>query len=232
MNKRISTQPLCFVSVVGPAGSGKTRLIGRMIGNQEKIFSPSFDKIIYFYKHYQQHDTITKDCELEHVDIEFVHGLEWNYLQKAEAQKKRILLVLDDLLDEAAGSKELLALVFAGRHRNVHLMVLRHNLFQQTKIPKTIDLNVTQLILFNSPRDSEQIGILGRQLRERHTTIEAFKRATQKSYGHLMIDLDVRNCRTLRFSSNCSGDEPSIFYCSTDQLYSNLDIEFTKLLYS
>ena len=59
-----------------------------MIGNQEKIFSPSFDKIIYFYKHYQQHyDTITKDCELKHVDIEFVHGLEWNYLQKAEAQK-------------------------------------------------------------------------------------------------------------------------------------------------
>ena len=171
MNKRISTQPHCFVSVVGPAGSGKTRLIGRMIGNQEKIFPPGFDKIIYFYKHYQQHyDTISKDCEFKHVDVEFVHGLEWNYLQKAGAQK-RILLVLDDLLDEAARSKEFLAVVVAGRHRNVHFMVLRHNLFQQTKNLKTIDLNVTQLILFNSLRDSEQIGILGRQLGERHTTI-------------------------------------------------------------
>ena len=28
------------------------------------------------------------DCELKHVDIEFVHGLEWNCQQKAEAQKK------------------------------------------------------------------------------------------------------------------------------------------------
>ena len=140
--------------------------------------------------------------------------------------------MLDDLFDEAAQSKEFLALVVAGRHRNVHLMVLRHNLFQQTKNSKTIDLNVTQLILFNSPRDSEQIGILGRQLGERYTTIEAYKRATQKSYGHLMIDLDVRNSKTLRYSSNCSGDEPSIFYCSTDQFYLNLDNEFTKLLYS
>jgi len=199
---------------VGPAGSGKTRLIGRMIVNQEKIFSPSFDKIIYFYKHYQQYyGTILTDCQSKHVDIEFIQGLEWNFLQKAEAQKKRILLVLDDLLDEAAQSKDFLALVVAGRHRNVHLMVLRHNLFQRTKNSKTIDLNVTQIILFKSPRDSEQIGVLGRQLGERHATMEAYKRATQKPFGHLMIDLDVRSSKSLRYSSNCSVDVPSIFYC-------------------
>ena len=79
----------------------------------------------------------------------------------------------DDLFDEAAQSKEFLALVVAGRHRNFDLMVLRHNLFQQTKDSK-IDLNGTHVILFNSPRDSEQIGILGRQLGERYTTIEAY----------------------------------------------------------
>ena len=78
------------------------------------------------------------DCEFNHVDIEFVHGLEGNYLQKAEAQRKRILLVLDDLFDEAAQSKEFLALIVAGRLRNVHLIVLQHNLFQQTKIRKQL----------------------------------------------------------------------------------------------
>ena len=83
------------------------------------------------------------DCQSKHVDIEFIKGLEWNFLQKAEAQKKRILLVLDDLFDEAAQRKDFLALVVAGRHRNVHLMVLRHNLFQRTKNSETIDLNVT-----------------------------------------------------------------------------------------
>ena len=229
MIKRISTQPHCFISVVGPAGSGKTRLIGRMIVNQ-KIFSPSFDKIIYFYKHYQQYyGTILMDCQSKHVDNDFIQGLEWNFLQRAEAQKKRILLVLDDLFDEAAQSKDFLALVVAGRHRNVHLMVLRHNLFQRTRNSKTIDLNVTQIVLFNSPRDSQQIGVLGRQLGERHATIEAHERATQKPFGHLMYDLDVRS-KSLRYSSNCSGDVPSIFYCSIDQLCLHLDNEFTKLL--
>ena len=228
MIKRISTQPHCFISVVSPAGSGKTRLIGRMIVNQEKIFSPSLDKIIYFYKHYQQYyGTILMDCQSKHV-IEFIQGLEWKFLQKAEAQK-RILLVLDDLFDEAAQSKDFLALVVAGRHCNVHLMVLRHNLFQRTKNSKTIDLNVTQIVLFKSPRDSEQIGVLGRQLGERHATMEAYKRATQKPFGHLMIDLDVRSSKSLRYSLNCSGDVPSIFYCSTDQLCLHLDNEFTKL---
>ena len=230
MIKRISTQPHCFISVVGPAGSGKTRLIGHMIVNQEKIFSPSFDKIIYVYKHYQQYyGTILMDCQSKYVVIEFIQGLEWNFLQKTEAQKKRILLVLDDLFDEAAQSN-FLALVVAGRHCNVHLMVLRHNLFQRTKNSKKIDLNVTQIVLFNNPRDSEQIGVLGRQLGERHATMEAYKRTTQKLFGHLMIDLDVRSSKSLRYSSNCSGDVPSIFYCSTDQLCLHLDNEFTKLL--
>ena len=138
------------------------------------------------------------DCQSKHVDIEFIQGLEWNFLQKAQAQKKRILLVLDDLFDEAAQSKDFLALVVAGRHRNVHLMVLRHNLFQRTKNSKTNDLNVTQIVLFNSPRDSEQIGVLGRQLGERNATTEAYKRAPQKPFGHLMIDLDVRSSKSLR----------------------------------
>ena len=43
MIKRISTQPHCFISVVDPAGSGKTKLIGRMIANQEKILRHHID---------------------------------------------------------------------------------------------------------------------------------------------------------------------------------------------
>ena len=46
MNKQKRTQPPCLVAVVGPAGSGKTRLIGRTIVNQAKLTSPSFDKNI------------------------------------------------------------------------------------------------------------------------------------------------------------------------------------------
>ena len=104
------------------------------MSTRQKQFSPSFHKFICFYNHYQeQYGTILKNCESTYVDIEFFKGLEWKSLEKAEAQKKLILLVLDDLFKEAAKSREILALVKAGRHRNIHLVVLRHNLFQQTK---------------------------------------------------------------------------------------------------
>ena len=233
MNKRISTNPHCFISVVGPAGCGKTRLIARMISNQEKIFRPSFDRIIYFHKHNQEsYEKLRFECSTKAVDLDLVQGLEWNAVERSEALKQRTLVVIDDLYDEAAQSKEFLDLVIAGRHKNVHLMVLRHNLFQQCKSSKTIDLNVTQMILFNSPRDLEQIGILGRQLGERSTLMKAYKRATQEPFGHLMIDLDARSSRNLRYCSHCSADEPTHFYCATDQLFISVNDEFTKLLYS
>ena len=72
--------------------------------------------------------------------------IEKDYLQQTEVQKKQILLMLDYLV-EVAQSQEFLALVAAGRHRTVHLIVLRFNFFLPTKISTTINLDVTQLIL-------------------------------------------------------------------------------------
>ena len=232
MIKRIGTQPHCFISVVGPAGSGRTRLIGRMIVNQEKIFAPGFDKIIYFYKQYHQYyGTILVDCQSKHVDIDINQGLEWNWLQEAGARKRRILLVLDDMFDEAAPSKFLGTSScwstsqgpFDGFAPSLNSTDQK---FKDNQFEPHTDT------FFNNPRDSEQICVLGHQLGERHATIEAYNRATQKPFGHLMIDLDVRSSKPLRYSSNCSGDVPSIFYSSMDQLCLHLDNEFTKLLYN
>ena len=51
MNKIISTKERIFISLVGPSGSGKSHLIHDwlIIGT----FQPDFDKIYYFYQHYQ-----------------------------------------------------------------------------------------------------------------------------------------------------------------------------------
>ena len=51
MNKIISTKERVFISLVGPSGSGKSQLIHDwfVFGT----FQPEFDKIYYFYQHYQ-----------------------------------------------------------------------------------------------------------------------------------------------------------------------------------
>ena len=65
-------------------------------------------------------------------------------------------------------------LATAGRHKNSHVIYVKHSLFQQSKQTRTIDLNTTYLFLFNSPRDIKQIDYLGRQLNNAKVLRHAF----------------------------------------------------------
>ena len=233
MNKRIRTDPHCFVSIVGPCGSGKTQLVSKMLANQNQVFKPSFDKILYLYNHYQQSfDDLLVNCLSAKNTIEFRQGLDWSAFEQCEAQKLRTLLVIDDLYQQASEDDYFLNLVIAGRHRNIHLMTLKHNLFQQSKHSKTIELNVTQMILFKSPRDQEQIGVLGRQMGDRQLLIEAYKRATQEPFGHLLVDFDPHTDPKLKFASNCSGSEPSKIFLASAKMTETITNEPTRTLYS
>ena len=95
------------------------------------------------------------------------------------------------------------------------------HLFSKDGILTTIDLNVTQIILFNSPRYSEQIGLLGLQL----CKCRPDRRIKEPHRSFLILDLDVTNSRLPSYSSNCSGDESSILYCATDQMHPNIENE-------
>ena len=233
MNKKIYTNPHCFISIVGPGGCGKTHLVSQIILNQKNIFKPSFENILYLYKHFQPHyESLLLGCTREKISIEFHQGLQWAAVDKSEAAKWRTLVVIDDLYQDACEDATFLNLVVAGRHRNIHLMTLRHNLYQPAKNSKTIDLNVTQMILFKSPRDVEQIGVLGRQLGDRKLLLEAYKRATHKQFGHLLIDLDPQTDPKLKYCSNCTGSQPTVFYISTNLTKEIVNDESTRLLYT
>ena len=165
-------------------------------------------------------------CVSQKHSIEFHQGLNWSAVEKCEARKLRTLVVIDDLYQQACEDEYFLNLVIAERHRNIHLIALKHNLFQQPKHSKTIELNVTQ-----SARDLEQIGVLGRQMGDRQLLIDAYKKATQAPFGHLMIDFDSHTDAELKFCSNCSGTGPSVFFVSSSNTRENLTNESTRALY-
>ena len=52
MNKIIFTNDRLFMAIVGPGGSGKTRLIYSMLASPT-TFLPAIEKTYYFYKEYQ-----------------------------------------------------------------------------------------------------------------------------------------------------------------------------------
>ena len=223
MNKVISTDPHCFICLVGPSGSGKTALIHKML-TSKTMFHPDFHHVVYFYQHYQPlYTTMQEELASK---ITFIQGIDWSFIEQlpsthvtalGEKKTTRYLLIFDDVCQHAAKKVEFLNLATSGRHRNLHVMLVKHNLYHQSKFSKTIDLNTAQIILFKSPRDQDQIGYLGRQLGNRKFLLATYKDITSNPFGHLLIDLDPRCNELLRYCSSITRE--TIFY--TDLSSSN-----------
>ena len=220
------------MAVVGPSGCGKTQLVAELLVKHRQIFRPNFDCITYIYQHWQP---VYKklESEMNSEEINFLNGLDWKKLE-IMSNFKRHLLVFDDVIDKIANSLEFLNLVVSGRHKNQHVIFLKHNLYQKSPNSKTIDLNLTHLLLLKSPRDIVQIDCLGRQLGDRGLLLSAYRSATEEPYGHLLIDLDPRCDENLRLVSNiCSADNlPPLFHIdSKNNEYITLNESFTKSKY-
>ena len=182
MNKIISTSDRLFLAVSGPSCCGKTELIFKML--LQNTFSPKFQSIFYFYQHEQP-----KFESLERkLNIQFKKFTSFEIISELED----CLLVFDDSCEEIFNDKEFSKLATAGRHKNISVIYVKHNLFQQSKWSRTIDLNTTHIILFKSPRDVQQIGLIGRQLNNTQFLNESYELATKQPFGHLLIDLDPK----------------------------------------
>ena len=140
MNKIISTSDRLFMAVSGPSCCGKTELIFKML--LQNTFSPKFQSIFYFYQHEQP-----KFESLERkLNIQFKKFTSFEVVSELED----CLLVFDDSSEEIFNDKEFSKLATAGRHKNISVIYVKHNLFQQSKWSRTIDLNTTHIILFKS----------------------------------------------------------------------------------
>ena len=173
----------------GPSGFSKTDLIVQML--LRGTFYPSYNKIFYFYLHDQPKSrSLVFQRKLE---IEFKQLSSFEIVNNL----RDCLIVFDDTCKEIFNEKSFVKLATAGRHKNVHVIYIKHNLFQQSKQPRTIDLNTTHLVLFKSPRDIHQIDFLGRQLNNTKILRHIYQLATKEDFGRLLKDLDPKafECR-------------------------------------
>ena len=154
MNKVISISDRLFMAVCGPSCCGKTELIFQML--LRNTFYPKFKSIYYFYQHEQPNFSSIE----RNLNIFLTKFSEFEFISQLE----NCLLVFDDSCEEIFNDKEFSKLATAGRHRNISVIYVKHNLFQQSKWTRTIDLNTTHIILFKSPRDIHQITYICKQL--------------------------------------------------------------------
>ena len=93
---------------------------------------------------------------------------------------------------QASNDKRICGLYTKGLHyHNLSVICLVQNLYYQRKESRTMSLNSQYLVLFNNPRDQQQVMVLARQMYpgQSEKFFNAYKMATSKPYGYLAIDL-------------------------------------------
>ena len=128
--------------------------------------------------------------------------------------KRRTLLVIDDLMDEAGES---VSKIFTkiSHHRNVSVVFLTQNLFHKNKHMRTMSLNTHYMILFKNPRDVTQFAALARQMYSTgwKFAVEAFKDATSSTaHGYLLVDLKPDTEERFRLRTSVFPGEDTYVY--------------------
>ena len=195
------------MAVVGPSGSGKMQLIFNML--LWGTFQPRFSKILFCYKDFQPQFPLMR----KKLSIQFVRFQNFDFIIDLED----CLLIFDDSCEEIYSDKTFVKLATAGRHKNIDTIYVKHNLFQQSRWSRTIDLNTTHIILSKSPRDVQQVYYIGRQLHLAKFLRHSYQLSTKEAFGHFLIDLNPKTSESLRFCSNITGPGPSIFYLPAPQ---------------
>lgn len=186
----------CVVN--GPSGCGKTEWIKKLLYSD--IIQNIPKRIVWCYGRWQNayHD-------LQGM-VEFREGL------NGINEYKDTLLILDDLMMDT--DKHVMDLFVRGRHKNLSVIFVTHNVFYKTPALRTIRLNTNYLVLFKTPCDTSQIIALGRQMfpgQSKHWE-EAYKDATKKIYGYLLIDNRPNTEDIYRLRTQIFPNEEQIVY--------------------
>jgi len=115
-------------------------------------------------------------------------------------------LIIDDLMDELGGRKELDALFTKqSHHRNISVFFVAQNLFH--KGLRQVSLNSHYMFLFYNPRDVSTVQNLGRQLYPHNPNflLHAYEWATSRAFSHLFLDLTQRADRRVRVRAGFDG---------------------------
>lgn len=199
--------------ISGPTHSGKSVLIRRIVEYYPEISNILNNKVRVlwvFGEHLKMFDIPLRNPNIEVRYIDFLPS------NDQLRQEKPDLLIIDDLMTELGGDKEL-ANIFTklSHHNDMSVIFVVQNLFNKGSFMRTISLNAHYIFLMKNVRDQSQIANLGRQIypRESESFLESYDDATEKPFGYLLVDLTQTTPRELRLRSKITPPEfPIVVY--------------------
>lgn len=128
--------------VAGGSGSGKSCFVQRLV--EEKYYENDFNNIIYVYPDYL--DQCPTDFHTD-TNVESLAGLPDK--STLAAIEPNTLIILDDMMMETAKSDDVVKLfTVIARKKNISVILIVQNIFQQGKHFRTIRLNATGIVMF------------------------------------------------------------------------------------
>ena len=198
--------------LAGPTQSGKSFWVNKLIIHKESMFKTCPIRIVYCYGAWQKMFLTMKD-------VRFHKGLPTeDDLDKWSGE--HMLLILDDVMQEACSSKNILSLfTIHCHHKNITVLFLTQNIFPPGKCARTISLNCHYIVLFGTKRDKLQVQTLGSQIfpGQRGYFLAAYQDATEKAYGYLVCDLHPNTSKRFQLRSQIFPEDFTTIYTPSSQ---------------
>ena len=190
--------------LAGPTASGKTFFVQKFLTFLSEIMVPIPEEIFFYYSEWQE------SYRRMPGEVIFKEGLP--DIENLPPGRRR-LIIIDDLMSE---SDERVTRLFTkgNHHRDICVIHIVQNLFNKHKEQRTINLNSHYIVLFKNPRDASQITHLAKQMYPGQTRYmqEAYKSATSKPFGYLLVDLKQDTPEHLRLRTNIFPGEQHIVF--------------------
>ena len=85
-------------------------------------------------------------------NLEFVRGVNFEFINSFKNNGTKYLLIFDDSCEEICNSKAFVDIATGGRRRGLSTIYIEHNPFHQSKLRRDVELQNTHIVLFKSPR--------------------------------------------------------------------------------
>ena len=97
-------------------------------------------------------------------NLEFVQRVNFEFIDSFKNNGTTYLLQFDDSCEEICNSKAFVDIATAGRHWGLSTIYIKHNISHQSKLGRNVELQITHIVVFKSPRDVMQVTTLFAQL--------------------------------------------------------------------
>lgn len=207
------------MTIVAASNGEKTIFVKKLLENSKGMFKNDFKNIYYHYG--STYQPIFDDMSKSIPNLIFKEGLPLEEeLREMSSDKGHNCIVLDDLMSEVNNHPKLEKLwTVHSHHYNISILYLTQNIFEKGKAARTISLNTGYYCLFRNFRDELQVQNFGRQvfLGKTNLFMKAFRLATSKPFGYLIVDMESRSDKRFRLRTNIFPGENTIIY-DTDSL--------------